>query len=112
MEYLPFTVAGSRTKIFSHKGGYMYFMTINKIKPGVNPGEIGKVIPPHIQWIKEQIGSGIIAQAGKWGDSGGMAIFKANSIAEAEKISGEDPLVKSGWVTLETERFYPNVEIE
>ncbi|VAX33066.1 hypothetical protein MNBD_NITROSPIRAE03-274, partial [hydrothermal vent metagenome] len=59
-----------------------------------------------------QIGRGIIVQAGKWGDSGGMTIFKANSIAEAEKLSGEDPLVKSGWVTLETGRFYPNVEIE
>ncbi|VAX30905.1 hypothetical protein MNBD_NITROSPIRAE02-1327 [hydrothermal vent metagenome] len=90
----------------------MYFMTINKVKPGVDPEEIGKVIPQHIQWIREQIGRGIIVQAGKWGDTGGMAIFKADSIAEAEKISGEDPLVKSGCVTLETERFYPNVEIE
>ncbi len=90
----------------------MYFMTINKIHQGVDPEEIGKVIPQHIQWIKGQISKGTIVQAGKWGDSGGMAIMKANSITEVEGILSEDPLVKSGLISFEVERFYPIVEIK
>jgi len=89
----------------------MFFMAVNKVRSGTDFEELKKIIGPHIQWIKEMISKGKIVQAGKWGNDGGMAIFKASDIVEAEKISNEDPLVKSGFVSVEVERFFPNVEI-
>ncbi len=89
----------------------MYFLSINKVKSDVNPEELKKVIPLHIQWTKTLISEGKIIQAGKWGDSGGMAILKANDIAEADKILSEDPLAKSGLITFEMDRFFPDVEM-
>ncbi len=41
-----------------------------------------------------------------------MAILKANDIAEADKILSEDPLAKSGLITFEMNRFFPDVEIK
>ncbi len=54
------------------------------------------------------LSGGKIVQAGKWGDSGGMAIFQAEDITDAEKILNEDPLIKSGLVTFELARLYPD----
>ncbi len=90
----------------------MYFMTINKFKPDVNSNEIGKGIPLHIAWIKERISRGEIVQAGKWGNSGGMAILMAKDISEAERILSSDPLIKSGLIIFELAQFYPDVEIK
>ncbi len=90
----------------------MYFMTINRFKPNLNPDEIGKVIPLHISWIKGRIASGEVVQAGKWGNSGGMAILTAKDISEAEMILSSDPLVKSGLITFELAQFYPDVAIK
>src|SRR3990172_4456172 len=89
----------------------MYFLAINKIKKGTDPAEIGKTIPPHIQWTKKQIAEGRIAQAGKWGDSGGMAIVRSESLVETERLLAEDPLIQAGLVTYEVARLYPDVEI-
>lgn len=90
----------------------MYFMTINKITPEAGPEELGRVIPKHIQWIKGLIREGKIAQAGKWGDSGGMAILKAENMEEAGTLLSEDPPVKSGLITFELAPFYPDVAIQ
>ncbi len=90
----------------------MYFMSVNKFKSAVDPTKIKEVVPSHIQWIKKLITEGKIVQAGKWGDSGGMAILKAENITEAEKTLNEDPLIQSGLVAFELARFYPDVNIE
>jgi uncharacterized protein YciI len=90
----------------------MYFLSINKIKFDADRIQIAKVIPLHIQWTKKMISEKRIIQSGKWGDFGGMAIIKAESIAEAENILGEDPLVQSGLITVETGQLYPDVEIK
>jgi uncharacterized protein YciI len=90
----------------------MYFLSINKIKLDADRTQIAKVIPLHIQWTKKMTVEKRIIQTGKWGDFGGMAIIKAESIAEAEKILGEDPLVQSGLIAVETAQLYPDVEIK
>ena len=89
----------------------MYFLSINKIKPVTDPAVIKEVIHSHIQWTKKMILHGKIVQAGKWGKEGGMAVFKASDIATAKMMLNEDPIVKSGLVTLEIEQFFPDVEI-
>jgi uncharacterized protein YciI len=79
----------------------MYFLSVNKIKTGANPEDIKRTIPLHIQWVKEMISRGCIVQAGKWGETGGIAIIQANSASEAGEIINTDPLIKSGIVTFE-----------
>ncbi len=89
----------------------MYFLLINKIRMDANPAALSKVISEHVRWTKEQISASKIAQAGKWGDSGGMVIIRAQDLSEAQNILNEDPLVKSGLITFEIARSYPDVEI-
>ncbi len=89
----------------------MFFMTINKFKPNTPVEEIGKIIPSHIQWVKKKIAEEKIAQAGKWGDAGGMVIFKTETIDDATNLVNEDPLVQSGLITYELAQFYPDVEV-
>lgn len=57
-----------------------------------------------------KIQSGEIVQAGKWGETGGMAIIMAENIDEAKKILQDDPLIKSGAVSFIIDRFYPDVK--
>ncbi len=90
----------------------MFFMSINRIKPEADSAQIGRVIALHAQWTKEQIAAARIVQAGKWGDSGGMAIIAAGDLPEAQNILSGDPLVQSGMVTVEIARLYPDVEIK
>jgi hypothetical protein len=54
----------------------------------------------------------VLAQAGKWGRIGGMAVISARDIAEATGIINQDPLIKSGLVTLEIDEFLPSVEMK
>lgn len=90
---------------------YMYFLMTNHVKKNIEFEKLKSVINDHIQWTKEQIGSGSIKQAGKWGEIGGMAIIEAENLSIAEKIISEDPLVKSKLLNYELERFYPDVKI-
>lgn len=89
----------------------MYFLMINHVKKNIEFEKLKPVITDHIQWTKEQIDSGRIKQAGKWGETGGMAIIEAENLLIAEKIISEDPLLKSKLLNYELERFYPDVEI-
>ena len=90
----------------------MYFLSINHVRPDASSEELGKIIPLHVAWTRKQIESGSIAQAGKWGEAGGMAIVKAGDLRAAEKLLKDDPLVASGMVDCETGQLYPDVPIE
>lgn len=91
----------------------MYFLVINRIKdPAANAGKLNDVIGPHIEWIREQISSGTLLQAGKWGQIGGMTVLKAGSLEAAESVLGTDPLVRSGLVSCEIAEFHPAVDME
>lgn len=87
----------------------MYFMSINKFKSNADPALINKTIPLHREWAKQQLSAGVLAQAGKWGDSGGMIVVKAETRAEADSVVDQDPLVKSGLITFETAQLHPAV---
>lgn len=89
----------------------MYFLAINKIKQDADPAAVGRIVPLHIEWTKNQIAKAKIVQAGKWGDREGMAIIRADDMAEARIILDEDPLVQSGLISFELAPLYPQVEI-
>jgi uncharacterized protein YciI len=87
----------------------MYFMSINKFKPDASREEINKTIPLHRQWAKQQLAAGVLVQAGKWGDHGGMIIIRAESRDEADKVVNQDPLVQAGLITFETAELHAAV---
>jgi uncharacterized protein YciI len=87
----------------------MYFMSINKFKPGGDRAQINKTILLHREWAKKQLAAGVLAQAGKWGDNGGMIVVKAESREEADKVVSQDPLVEEGLITFETAELHPAV---
>lgn len=80
----------------------MYFMSVNKFKPNLNPEQVNKAIVLHRQWAKQQLAAGVLAQAGKWGDNGGMIIIRAETREQADRVVNEDPLVQAGLITFET----------
>ena len=80
----------------------MYFMSINKFKPGADREIINKTIPVHREWAKQQLAKGILVQAGKWGDHGGMIIIKAETREEADRVVDQDPFVAADLIDFET----------
>ena len=85
----------------------MYFMSINKFKPGADRALISKAIPAHREWAKKQLAAGVLVQAGKWGDHGGMIVIKAGTREEADRVVDQDPLVEEGLITFETAQLHP-----
>jgi uncharacterized protein YciI len=80
----------------------MYFMSVNKFKDDADWAQINSVLSSHREWVKKQIAAGVIVQAGKWGDRGGMIIIRAGSMSEAEKIADQDPLAQARLINFET----------
>ncbi len=87
----------------------MYFMSINKVKPGVDQAQFNKAIAAHREWVKKQIAEGVLVQAGKWGDNGGMIVVKAESREEADRVVNQDPLVLADLITFETAELHAAV---
>ena len=87
----------------------MYFMSINKFKPGGDRSQINKATPLHREWAKKQLSAGVLVQAGKWGDNGGMIVVKAESREKADSVVNQDPLVLAGLITFETAELHPAV---
>ena len=87
----------------------MYFMSTNKFKHDADRSQINKVIAVHREWTRQQLAAGILVQAGKWGERGGMIIIRAESISEAEKIVDQDPLAQAGLIMFETAQLHPAV---
>ncbi len=90
----------------------MYFMSINKVKPDADRVLFNKTISVHREWAKQQIAAGVLVQAGKWGDRGGMIIISAESRDDADRIVNEDPLAKAGLITFETAELHPAVSFK
>ncbi len=90
----------------------MYFMSINTIKPGIETALLNKTLAEHRAWAKEQLASGVLVQAGKWGDRGGMIIVQAGSREEADRVVNQDPLVQAGIITFETAELHAAVAIK
>jgi uncharacterized protein YciI len=87
----------------------MYFMSINKFKSNADRTQINKTILLHREWAKQQLAAGVLVQAGKWGDHGGMIVVRAETREEADKVVNQDPLVQAELITFETAQLHPAV---
>jgi uncharacterized protein YciI len=57
-------------------------------------------VPDHRHYVRQLIAQGHQAKTGYWAErGGGMLLFWANSMAEAQRIVAADPLVVNGCVT-------------
>lgn len=61
----------------------------------VDPEKDAEILEEHINYLNEQIEAGTILAKGPFTDhSGGMIIFNADSLEEAQKIAANDPAAK------------------
>ena len=67
-----------------------------KIEHGiVDRGRFDQYVPAHVHYVNELNEHGHNARTGYWAEyGGGMLIFEADDLAEAQKIVLNDPLVK------------------
>lgn len=74
-----------------------------KIETGiVEKAVFDQYVPAHIQYVKDLIAKGYQARSGYWARrGGGMLIFEAADLEEAQALVAEDPLVKNGCVSYE-----------
>ncbi|NJK38997.1 MAG: hypothetical protein HC825_03710 [Oscillatoriales cyanobacterium RM1_1_9] len=74
-----------------------------KIERGiVDKPTFDQYVPAHIAYVQELIAKGHQARSGYWAKrGGGMMVFEADSMAEAEAIVATDPLVQHGCVSYE-----------
>ena len=64
-------------------------------------------------WIDRLKAEGKFVAAGKWSDnSGGMLIFRADSLDEATELVKDDPLVKNQAVQHEVKEWGANFDFE
>jgi uncharacterized protein YciI len=83
-----------------------------KIESGiVDRQTFDRFVPAHKEYIRELIAKGYKAKSGYWADfGGGMLLFEAESLAAAEAIVREDPLVKNHCVKYELHEWRIVVE--
>ena len=86
--------------------------TFVKIERGiVDKNTFDKYVPAHKSYVRELIAKGHKARSGYWGElGGGMMIFEASTIEEAQKILSEDPLIKNHCVEYELHQWCVVVE--
>lgn len=74
-----------------------------KIERGiVDKNTFDQHVRAHHAYVKELIARGHQARSGYWGDfGGGMLIFEADSLAQAQEIVAQDPLIKNNCVEYE-----------
>jgi uncharacterized protein YciI len=74
-----------------------------KIETGLLPKvEFDRYVPAHLDYVQDLIDRGHRATTGYWGErGGGMMLFEAASLAEAQAIVRADPLVQNGCVKYE-----------
>ena len=83
-----------------------------KIEKGIVEKPIfDQYVPAHIDYVKQLVTQGYKARSGYWGDfGGGMLLFEAETLKEAQRIVEGDPLVKNGCVTYELHEWCVVVE--
>ncbi|GAB4373636.1 MAG: YciI family protein [Elainellaceae cyanobacterium] len=71
-----------------------------KIEKGiVDKSTFDQFVPAHKNYVEALIAKGHQAKTGYWGDfGGGMMLFQAADIEEAQTIVIQDPLVQNGCV--------------
>ncbi|MEL4894055.1 YciI family protein [Crocosphaera sp. Alani8] len=83
-----------------------------KIEKGiVDKGTFDQYVPAHKEYVQDLIHHGHEAKTGYWGEyGGGMLLFKAGSLAEAEVIVKKDPLIINNCVEYELHEWCVVVE--
>ncbi|ACB53496.1 unknown [Crocosphaera subtropica ATCC 51142] len=83
-----------------------------KIETGiVNKKIFDQYVPAHKKYVLDLINQGHEAKTGYWGDyGGGMLLFKAASLEEAETIIKKDPLIVNNCVEYELHEWCIVVE--
>ncbi|MGD1856459.1 MAG: YciI family protein [Leptolyngbyaceae cyanobacterium] len=74
-----------------------------KIEHGiVNKATFDQFVPAHLAYVKDLIAKGYQAKTGYWAErGGGMLLFQASTLDEAQAIVQADPLIKNGCVDYE-----------
>jgi uncharacterized protein YciI len=77
--------------------------TFVKIETGtVNKSIFDQYVSAHKAYVRQLIARGHKAKTGYWGElGGGMLIFEASSLSEAQEIVAQDPLVINNCVEYE-----------
>jgi uncharacterized protein YciI len=66
----------------------------------IETGKVDQYVPAHKSYVKELITKGHKAKTGYWSQKGGgMMLFEAESMDEAQAIVGADPLVHNDCVS-------------
>ena len=83
-----------------------------KIEAGiVDKKTFDQYVPDHKQYVQELINEGHEAKTGYWGEyGGGMLLFKAASLEEAQAIVKQDPLIVNHCVKYELHEWCVVVE--
>jgi uncharacterized protein YciI len=83
-----------------------------KIEKGiVDKATFDQHVPAHIAFVHDLISKGYRAKTGYWEcRGGGMLLFEAGSMAEAEAIVAQDPLVQHGCITYQLYEWHIVVE--
>lgn len=77
-----------------------WFVKIERGK--VEKAVFDRYVSAHLDYVRQLIANGHQASSGYWAErGGGMLLFQADSLAEAEQIVAADPLVEAGCVNYE-----------
>jgi uncharacterized protein YciI len=76
-----------------------YFAAVQSV---LNVEKIEAVRPSHVEYLEKMVAEGKIHLRGKFPDgTGGLTIYRAATIEEAQQLAGDDPFVSSGARRLE-----------
>lgn len=86
--------------------------TFVKIEKGiVNKTTFDRHVRDHQSYVRQLIDRGHKAKTGYWKElGGGMLVFEADSLAEAQKIVAQDPLIANNCVDYELHEWCIVVE--
>jgi uncharacterized protein YciI len=91
---------------------FVFMPTFVKIETGiVNKTTFDEYVPAHKSYVRQLIAQGHKARSGYWREfGGGMLIFEASSLQEAQKIVAQDPLIANNCVNFEMHEWCVVVE--
>jgi uncharacterized protein YciI len=87
---------GETLSVFTHEESTVMAWFV-KIEEGiVDKATFDQYVPAHLAFVQQLIERGYGAKTGYWAQrGGGMLLFEASCMEEAEKIISQDPLVKN-----------------
>jgi len=77
----------------------------------VDKAAFDRHVPAHVAYVKQLIASGHEAKSGYWAErGGGMLLFQADSLADAQRLVEQDPLIQNGCVAYDLHEWCIAVE--